>query len=200
MNEPTTRLRITLDDVSPKVWRRVEVPIRMTLYELHRVIQAVMGWGGYHLYEFRVRNVEIGRPMEDGYHRTDDRKVTLEALIDQNISRFKYVYDFGDDWRHEISIGTKRTGADDIDYPVFLGGENNCPPEDVGGPWGYEQYLSIIADPSHEDHELTIKWNGVGFDPSFLDERLIIQKLKQISRRRRKTAQRARMRLSKQGR
>ena len=156
----------------------------MTLYELHEVIQAVMGWDGYHLYEFRVRNVEIGRPMNDGYRRTDDSKVTLEALIDQNISRFKYVYDFGDDWRHEISIGTKRTGADDIDYPVFLGGENNCPPEDVGGPWGYEQYLSVISDPRHEDHELMIDWNGNDFDPNFVDALSIIENLELISRRR----------------
>ena len=183
MKEPTTRLRITLADVSPKVWRRVEVPLSTRLSELHQVIQVVMGWWDYHLYEFQVGEERFGRPsIEDYIELRDDDAVSLKSLIDQNVSRFIYIYDFGDYWKHEIRIGTKRMGASDIDYPVFLGGENNCPPEDVGGPFGYKDYLSAISDPHHEEHESMIEWNGEGFDPSFVDEAFINEQLELISK------------------
>ncbi len=174
MQEPTSRLRISLAGVSPQVWRRVEVPLTTTLGELHLVIQVVMGWWDYHLYKFQVGGIRYGRPSPEDYDEIkDDKVVSLESLIDQNISQFSYVYDFGDYWEHKIEIGPKRIGAADIDYPVFLGGKNTRPPEDVGGPFGYKDYLTAISDPNHEDHKSMVEWNGEGFDPSFLNEAFI---------------------------
>ena len=182
MEEPTSRIRISLVDVSPQVWRRVEVPLETTLGELHLVVQVVMGWWDYHLYVFQVGSERYGRPSPEDYDEiSDDNVVSLESLIDRNISQFSYVYDFGDHWEHKIEIGPKRIGAANIDYPVFLGGKNNCPPEDVGGPHGYEQYLSAISDPSHEDHESMLEWRGEGFDPSFVNAAFIHEKLHFIS-------------------
>ena len=178
MKEPTTRLRISLANVSPQVWRRVEVSLHTTLGELHQIIQSVMGWWDYHLYKFEIGDERYGQPSPEDFEEIrDDRSVDLEMLIDRNISQITYIYDFGDYWEHKIRIGATRTGAADIDYPVFLGGENNCPPEDVGGPSGYQEYLSAIADPNHEDHEAMLQWNGEDFDPSFVDKALINEQL-----------------------
>ena len=183
MKEPTSRLKISLADVSPEVSRRVEAPLTTTLGELHLVIQIVMGWWDYHLYEFQVGEERYGRPSPEDYTEvTDDNTVSLGSLIDRNISQFSYIYDFGDDWKHKIKIGPKKIGASNIDYPVFLGGENNSPPEDVGGPYGYKQYLTAISDPNHEDHESMVQWNGEGFDPTFVNEALINEKLHFISK------------------
>ena len=174
MKEPTSRLRISLVDVSPQVWRRVEVPLATTLGELHQIIQVVMGWWDYHLHEFQIGEGRYGRlSPEDDVEIRDEHAVSVESLIDRNTSQLRYVYDFGDHWEHKIKIGPKRIGAADIDYPVFLGGKNNCPPEDVGGPYGYEEYLSAISDPNREDHESMVEWNGEGFDPSFVNDAFI---------------------------
>ena len=186
MQEPTSRIRISLADISPQVWRRVEVPLRMTLNELHEVIQVVMGWLNYHLYEFRVAGVSYGQPSPDDFVEIRDaRSVSVESLINHNISQISYIYDFGDYWVHKIRIGVKRNGAADIDYPVFLGGENSCPPEDVGGPYGYEEYLSAITNPNHEEHKEMLEWRGGDFDPSFVDEEFIKEQLSHISKLRR---------------
>ena len=183
MKEPTTRLRISLVDIEPRIWRRVEVPLAMTLDEVHQVIQVVMGWWDYHLHEFQIGSETYGPTFpKDEYGDTEDeRMVPLSSIVDHGIKKIRYVYDFGDDWVHEISIGVERIGADDIDYPVFLGGENNCPPEDVGGPSGYQDYLEAISDPNHEEHEAMLKWNGKDFEPTFVDEARIIEKIGAIA-------------------
>ena len=183
MKEPTSLLRIRLADVSPTVWRRVEVPLDTTLAELHLIIQAVMAWWDYHLYEFQIGDETYSRPSsEQEIDIRDDNAVSLQALIDRNIKQFNYIYDFGDWWEHEVSIGPERIGEANIDYPVFLGGKNNCPPEDVGGPHGYIEYLAAISDPSHVDHEQMIAWRGQGFDPNYVNERLIHAQLNIVAK------------------
>lgn len=189
MKELTTRLRISLVDIEPRIWRRVEVPLAMKLDEVHEVIQVVMGWWDYHLHAFYIGKRTYGPSFpQDAFGDTEDEsRVPLSWIVDHGIKKIRYVYDFGDYWVHEISIGVKRIGADDIDYPVFLGGENSSPPEDTGGPFGYYGYLEAISDPNHEEHEAMLEWNGADFDPTFVDETLIAEKIGAIATRRKGT-------------
>ena len=82
--------------------------------------------------------------------------------------RFEYEYDFGDGWEHEVlfegCLHARKGGR----YPVCVEGERACPPEDVGGTSGYEEYLGAMADPEHEEHESFMKWRGP-FDPEAFD-------------------------------
>lgn len=191
MEEPTTRLRISLRDIKPKIWRRVEVPTVFTLAQLHEIIQITMSWWDYHLHEFEAGKTRFAPddPEDDfdfaiSEKPRDEATVTLADLMKLNFKKLTYVYDFGDWWVHDISIGVERTGSADINYPVFLDGENNSPPEDVGGCGGYEHYLAVISDPHHEEYEEMLEWRGEGFDWQFVDEETINARLGEIAARR----------------
>ncbi|MBB3660979.1 hypothetical protein FHX15_006251 [Rhizobium sp. BK650] len=104
------RLHIQLDDIEPLIWRRVEVPLTMSLEGLHDVIQAVMLFEDYHLFEFEAggRCYDVPDP-EDLYERKTfaARNVRIAALIERGIATFSYTYDFGDNWRHTIAVEVK---------------------------------------------------------------------------------------------
>ena len=104
MIKTTTCLKVTLDDVTPTVMRRIEVPFDIRLDRLHLVLQTALGWTNSHLYEFRISDVGFGIPDPewcDGPLAA--RKATLEKVItDTGVKTFKYLYDFGDGWEHSI--------------------------------------------------------------------------------------------------
>ena len=161
------RLRIILNDVDPQPMRHIEVPLKIRLDRLHEVIQAAMGWTDTHLYEFRVGDAGWGVPDPDGFYDgpMDAKKMTLEKLLDQTATRtIQYVYDFGDDWDHSIRIERVNEAAQGVTYPRLLKATGACPPEDVGGAWGYEEFLEALADPDHEQHEDMVHWSGGDFD------------------------------------
>lgn len=164
------RLKIVLDDVEPTVMRRLEVPLNLRLDRLHTVIQEAVGWTDSHLYEFRVRNIGFGIPDPDwgfGDGPIDARKTTLlDAIEDTGAKSFKYLYDFGDGWEHSIRIERIEPAAADIRYPRLLAASGRCPPEDVGGPWGYQEFLQALTDPKHERHDEMVEWWGDSFDPA----------------------------------
>jgi len=161
------RLKITLDDVEPKVLRRVDVPLALKLDRLHLVIRAAMGWSNYHLYEFRARGVGWGEPDPDGIYDgpLDARRARLlDLLQDTGAKSFKYLYDFGDGWTHTVRIERL---CDPVSGAFQV--EGRCPPEDSGGPWGYAHFLEAFADPGDERHEEIIEWIGDDFDPAVVD-------------------------------
>lgn len=167
------RLKIVLDDVEPAVIRRIEVPLDLRLDRLHAVLQEAVGWTDSHLWEFRVRDIGFGIPnpgwgFSDG--PIDARKTTLLAVIeDTGAKSFKYLYDFGDGWEHSIRIERIEPALADVIYPRLLAASGRCPPEDVGGPWGYQEFLEALADPRHERHEEMVEWWGDSFDPGDID-------------------------------
>lgn len=165
------RLKITLDDVKPQPLRRIEVPLAIKLSDLHLVIQAAMPWWNYHLYEFRARDTGWGIPDPDfGDGPLDARKATLrDVLEDTGAKSLKYLYDFGDGWEHTVRIEKIIEPEDGASYPRLVDAKGRCPPEDVGGPWGYEEYLQAMADPRHERHKEMVQWRGPGFDPNSVD-------------------------------
>jgi hypothetical protein len=185
------RLKITLDNVQPRVLRRVEVPVDIRLDDLHLVIQEAMGWENYHLYEFRAGDTAWGIPDPDfpGYAPEEDHAASKSTLADILANgggkAFKYLYDFGDGWEHGIKVEAVAEAAADADvaYPRLIAAKSACPPEDVGGPWGYGNYLEIMADPKHERHAELVEWRGPGFDPEAVDEAAIHRRLAAIAKR-----------------
>jgi hypothetical protein len=87
----------------------------------------------------------------------------------QEGSTFLYIYDFGDYWRHRIVVEKVLPAEVGTKYPACIGGRRACPPEDCGGPWGYQECLAAIADPDHEEHESMLTWVGGSFDPDAFD-------------------------------
>lgn len=148
----TVRLRMTMRDVAPRVTRTLDVPQTITLDELHDLLQVALGWTDSHLHRFEAGTVRYSHPFEDwDEHEIDERGVRVSALP----SRFTYVYDFGDDWHHEIEVvssGGAEAGCVD--------GEGSCPPEDCGGPHGYAELLETLQRPRHPDHAHMREWVG----------------------------------------
>lgn len=164
-----TTLTITLVGSNPPIWRQVETR-DCSLARLHDIIQVAMGWEDYHLHRFQIgqRQYGIPDPMDHdmGIHVIDERKVKLSEVIAGAGKRvkFMYEYDFGDGWQHAIKLEGTGTAEPGAKYPRCTAGERACPPEDVGGVWGYEEFLEAISDPEHERHEELIEWGG-DFDP-----------------------------------
>ena len=124
------QVKVWLLDVSPMVWRRLLVPSRYTLRELHGVIQVAMGWEGIHLYDFHLRAARYGS-WELSASSPD---VTLAALRLRKGARFVYEYDLNIPWRHEVRIEGQLGPEAVKTYPLCKGGSGACPPEDCGGP------------------------------------------------------------------
>jgi hypothetical protein len=167
------RLKITHDEVKPVVLRRVEVPLTLRLDRLHLTIQAAMGWTNSHLYEIRAGDVGWSTlyPEADWPDDfLDARKARLgDVLEDVGTKTLKYLYDFGDGWEHTIKIERLIAPEPGILYPRLIEAKGRCPPEDIGGPWGYAELLEALADPSHERHRELKEWVADDFNPHVLD-------------------------------
>ena len=167
------QLRIELREVKPPVWRRVLVPETVTLTKLHAILQSTMGWTNSHLHEFEIAHRRYGLPDPEwdmgGEPLTDERRVRLQPLLESGVRRLTYLYDFGDHWEHVVKVEDLLPPNPDSTPIVCLGGENACPPEDVGGVPGYAEFLAALADPTHEEHEDMRRWIGYPFDPISFD-------------------------------
>ena len=189
MTETIIRVRIELEGTEPLVWRELDLPLSTTLATLHDIIQVVMRWWDYHLYEFEIGDRFYGVPSSDDV--LYERKVykasglRLVTVLERGIREFLYVYDFGDNWRHRIRILDVRKGEANIDYPRFISGARRAPPEDVGSISGFEEFLESIADPEHEQHERMLEWYGEPFDPADIDERRLHMIINDFAARRR---------------
>ncbi len=165
------RLKVTLDDVKPMVQRRIEVPLAIRLDRLHLVLQAAIGWTNSHLHEIRARDVGWGMPDPDfGDGPLDAKKARLvDVLEDAGTKTIKCLYDFGDGWEHTVKVERIIDALPGLAYPVLIDAAGRCPPEGVGGPWGYAEFLEAIADPAHENHAEMKNWIGETFDPKAVD-------------------------------
>ena len=166
-------LSIALREADPPIWRRVAVTDDMSLARLHDVIQIAMGWMDAHLHEFHVGDRIYGVPDPDfedlGRRVFKDSSRKLASLVEAGVDRFDYVYDFGDNWVHEVVIESAGPLQHGRRYPSFIDGTRRCPPEDVGGLGGYVEFVHAIADRTHEDHEQMLEWAGGAYDPETFD-------------------------------
>jgi len=162
------RLKVTLSDVEPEVLRRFDVPLKIKLHRLHDVIQAAMGWTDSHLYEFRAGGIGWGVPYpeydNDGLLPASKTSL-LEVLQDVGTKTIHYVYDFGDNWHHVIKVEKVDHPIPGAAYPRLVRAIGACPPEDVGGSYGYADFLEAMADTKHEEHHRRLEWHGRRFDP-----------------------------------
>lgn len=179
------QFKITLIGSRPPIWRRIQVE-DCTLDKLHEHIQTSMGWTNSHLHQFEIEGEQYGDPdlLGDDFEEfegIDSTRIKLRKIIPATgkRTRFKYEYDFGDGWEHEICFEgclPKEPGAN---YPLCVAGERACPPEDVGGLRGYERFLEIIRDKSHSEHAAMLRWAGDGFDPETFDPAVASNEMQQ---------------------
>ena len=105
-NHPAVyQMKVTLVGVAPPVWRRFQVDSKVTFYELHCALQIMMGWRNYHLYLFNVNGTELSDPtttLELGTMNAE--QIRLDDLLHDEPMRFRYEYDFGDRWEHEVEL------------------------------------------------------------------------------------------------
>lgn len=165
MDERLYLLKIRLLEIEPEIWRRFVVPSDITLDRLHDVIQIVMGWADSHLHEFTIgkkRYTENPESKEDGL---ECGRYHLGDLIKQNGRTFGYLYDFGDSWEHEVVLEDSRYLNPELRSPIeCLDGARACPPEDVGGVPGYDEFCKAIKDPHHTEHHSYLEWCGGEYD------------------------------------
>ena len=174
ISERLYQFKITLLESQPPIWRRIQVK-DSTLDKLHERIQTAMGWTNSHLHQFEIDGERYGDPelLDDGFEDFEcvDSTVTMISQIvpkDGKRFRFLYEYDFGDGWEHEILFEGCLTTEKGGRYPLCVEGERNCPPEDVGGVWGYAEFVEAINNPKHEQHDDFVEWAGE-FDPEEFD-------------------------------
>jgi hypothetical protein len=170
--ETIARLRISLNNIEPEIWRTVEMPVASSLKVLHDVIQAALGWQDYHLWHFEVGNRRYGMrdPEWPDQNISAARNVKLGTFIKRNVRQLTYTYDMGDDWQHTIVVEAVGPGEHGRHYPRFVEGKRRCPPEDVGGFSGFELFCEAMSDSSHEEHQRLRQWYGGPFDPDDIDE------------------------------
>jgi hypothetical protein len=155
---------VELLNIEPLIWRRIVVSNQWTFAALHNYLQWVMGWQDSHAHEFRVGDQciapdwwiqEVGMDRDAASYK-DERRTSIAAVVRELGvgGEFEYHYDMGDGWEHRIVIEPAPPRWADLDLrpPLCVAGENACPPEDVGGPDGYQRFLECLADSSNEEH------------------------------------------------
>ncbi|MDQ1305667.1 MAG: hypothetical protein QG671_1499 [Actinomycetota bacterium] len=160
----TSRLRVTLREVTPPVVRVLDVPAAATVPELHDLLQVALGWTDSHLHEFQTADgVRYADPRTGLDDVVDDVRDETTATLRDLGGEFVYRYDFGDGWEHDVQV----TGPGGP-HPGCVGGEGACPPEDCGGPYGYGEFREAFTDPGHPDHDQVRAW-ATGWSPTWTE-------------------------------
>jgi len=178
------RFKITLKETRPAIWRRVETQ-DLTLEKLHELIQTAMGWTNSHLHCFKIGDKRYADPQFmdpafDDLGETSYAGVRVSDLVSQYGSKMKlnYEYDYGDGWQHTVKMEKVTEAEPRIRYPRCIDGARACPPEDIGGVWGFVEFVEAILNPDHEQHEEYLEWTGP-FDPECFDPAVATQQMKQ---------------------
>jgi hypothetical protein len=182
------RIRIELEHIAPRIWRRVDVSLTTNLRALHEIIQAVMPWENCHLYQFKVGEAVYGEtdPTGAAWGRKifQAKSMRLGTLMDRGITELRYTYDFGDDWQHRIIVEEVIDGTPGTDYPLFVDGERTAPPEDVGGPPGFMDFIEAMAKPHHPQRKDLVRWYGGPFNSVDFGAERIIENVRTIAQKR----------------
>jgi hypothetical protein len=164
------RVKVQLMDISPPIWRRLEVPADLTLAQLHDVLQSVFGWNDTHLHAFE-RPMARGERGRGGWPRRErvpdgrERRLRIGTLLAEPGDVLHYRYDFGDDWDHRIVLEDRLDPADGIAYPRCTAGRRAAPPEDCGGAPGYENLLAAPRRPQPSRTRRLDRVGSGGFRP-----------------------------------
>lgn len=172
------QIKVTLKGIRPPIWRRILVASNITLDDFHEIVQATMGWMGGHLHLFTASDEQYSHaPFYDSdpsfldeLGAKDSSRVRLNRLVTGEGYKMLYEYDFGDGWEHEILIEKILPMIPNAKLPICIKGKRACPPEDIGGIWGYAEFLEAIKDPDHPEHETHTEWIGYDFNPDHFDK------------------------------
>jgi hypothetical protein len=177
---PTTlTIHVELAGSEPLVWRRLVVSGAMTLDVVHRILQGAMGWDGGHLHGYQV-------PATDGEHWASivdefagepgavlEKEVRLDEVLTGPDDVVVYEYDFGDSWIHVLRLESERAREPDDPPAAVLDGARACPPEDVGGIYGYQHIVAALAGQTAPDEDLDYLLEGLEeYDPDAFDASL----------------------------
>jgi len=170
----TYQFKIQLKGISkPTVWRRILIADNYSFYDFHLAIQIAFGWENYHMFQFSPKgygSLPVIKDLdEDDFENSfmelsedesfDAESTDLSEIFHSENQKYTYIYDFGDDWIHQITLEKIR---DEIHlFPEIITGKGQCPPEDCGGPWGYENLLEILSAPKHPEYQHMAEWVGL---------------------------------------
>gem|GEM_PF-983018 len=164
------QLTITLRSVKPPVWRRIAVRSDTALGEAAVIMERAMGWKSYHLHSFDADGTTYATPDPDWDNDDEDEDRFRVADVLPNVgSKLRWYYDFGDGWEHDVAVEKIGSAEAGVRYPFCIAGARACPPEDCGGPSGYERLRDALADPSHPEHGQLRDWAPPNFDPAHFD-------------------------------
>jgi hypothetical protein len=187
--------KVSLNNSSPKIWRRIAVPKEYTFFDLHCAIQDVVGWTDSHLHDFsldtrsqskskrsgmgKMIKIEFPNPEDDDWggfmgseksEKMDERAEYISEWFPEKMKQCTYTYDFGDNWDHTVLFEKELDRDPKAKYPQCLSGKNTCPPEECGSVWGYEDLQKILKNPKHKEHKNMLNWLGIDspeeFDPT----------------------------------
>ena len=197
----TFEFDISLDLLTPKVWRKVVVNDSMTFHQFHQVIQICMGWDDFHMYQFSPKGFASYPCIEEDHGGEEMTAIKylregLEAVYDAKKAKLKdffkskggkinYIYDFGDSWVHKITLKKVHEGT--LVFAMCIDGAGACPPEDCGGVWGYDNILKTIADPTHPEYKEMREWMGLEegeeWDINYLDKIMVNRALMDMGKK-----------------
>jgi hypothetical protein len=163
------QFKIQIKEITnPPVWRRILIPAKYSFADFHIAIQVAFGWENAHLYQFSQKgyssNLIIREPYEDDVFYTsadiyDSEKTKLSDIFHSEKQKFTYIYDFGDNWHHNITL--EKITDEKLLFPRILAGKGACPPEDCGGTWSYMNLKEILNDPKNPEYEEYSEWLGL---------------------------------------
>jgi hypothetical protein len=177
------RFKIILQDADPAIWRRIETK-DVTLEKLHELIQTAMGWTNSHLHQFEIADARYTDPRFmtddfDDFGALDYSGIRISDLVAKHGSKLRlgYEYDFGDGWQHKVVLEEVTESEPGADYPRCIDGARACPPEDVGGVYGFADYVEAITNPKHNQYREFLEWSGP-FDPAQFDAAKVTRRMK----------------------
>ncbi|MGQ1891286.1 plasmid pRiA4b ORF-3 family protein [Thermophagus sp. OGC60D27] len=166
------QVRVELLGIDPLIWRRLQIPADLFLHDFHKVLQTTMGWENQHMHVFKKGKRMFGQGDVEWGHNTlfqDYTIVRVNDLLRKPDDEIIYHYDFGDDWCHRIILEKSLAPDPMIYYPLCIDGARECPPEDCGGPVGYQAMISAVKDPSNPQHRFFKELFPDGLDPEYFD-------------------------------
>jgi Plasmid pRiA4b ORF-3-like protein len=190
----TITLKIELLYMPYPVWRHITVSSSATLADLHTIFQTAMPFNNSHLHQFdvaatmpkgsrkRAPITSYGTPDPEGWMDIEDeRATTLGDLVATGVKTFTYMYDFGDSWEHEVTIAKVEPRQANNPFVLLVEAEGQAPPDDCGGPPGFEAFLDAMTDPNHEEHNDLVGWYGKKtFNPADVPTKSISTKLAKL--------------------
>lgn len=161
-------LTISLNDWTPRIWRRLWVRGDMKLNEVATILYLSMGWSGYHLSEIIVKERSYGdRSIDPPSGLLEWTEYTLDDIAKDGLTQFQFLYDFGDSWQMTVKIKEEKKLDSYAPYPVCVNGENAGPPEDMGSCPGFDHFIKVMKNKKHPEYkELSEWWGDESFDPT----------------------------------